>query len=225
VYLASQWSRRAYAERSQELYCDCGGRVRGCDHTAPRDQVGRAVVAIDVTHSISVGPLWLASATLIASASSPPLMTRMPRPRPSSALKTGSNPAPWSGARGLDDYPHRHRLRSRPAEQAGGRCGVVTAGLCWLTLRSYVRFQSWGNYRAPALTSIKAEGQFPRVPSYIMSLVRRHCGRSISATSAAVAFSTAAEIARVAGNYMEQMQAIDGRVTAVRGGTAWRHAP
>jgi hypothetical protein len=38
------------------------------------------------------------------------------------------------------------------------------------------------NYRAPGLTSIKAESQFPRVPSYIVSLVRRHWGRSISAT-------------------------------------------
>ena len=38
----------------------------------------------------------------------------------------------------------------------------------------YMRLQSWGNYRAPALTSIKAEGHFPRVPSHLMSLAKRH---------------------------------------------------
>jgi hypothetical protein len=75
------------------------------------------------------------------------------------------------------------------------------------------------------LTSIKAERQFPRVPSYIMSLVRRHWADQFPQPSKAVAFSTAAEITKVAANYMGQMQAIDGRVTAVRPGTAWRHAP
>jgi hypothetical protein len=83
-------------------------------HGPPRCRGGRALAVVtnrpqeirwevqssrSITHSTSVRPDWLASATLIASASSPLLVARRPRPSPSSALRPRlARRSPSSGA-------------------------------------------------------------------------------------------------------------------------------
>src|ERR1700691_770142 len=68
-------------------YCGRGGRALALATWRPQEMRSGEASSRSMMHSISVGPSRLASATLMASSSSPPLVARRPRPRPSSALK------------------------------------------------------------------------------------------------------------------------------------------
>jgi hypothetical protein len=78
---------------ARRRYCGRGGRAFAIATRRPQEMRSAEQSSRSMTHSISVGPSRLASATSIAAASSPPLVTRMPRPRPSSALKAWISPA------------------------------------------------------------------------------------------------------------------------------------